>query len=186
MRGDTVLCRRLNVTVDDYQIMVQQKQKNEIIRLIQNRFDERYVAPLEAIPQKAKNGFCIMAVSCLMIETLESFWRGWRDTRSNSELAFCSFFDRNDNLKSFRSYAREFYRNVRCGILHQAETTSGWKIHRKGVLFDSTTMTINATKFHREISLCLDRYCTTLNKEEWTSEYWRNLRNKMKYICNNT
>lgn len=52
MAADTVLCRRLNVTVDDYRRMVQQKQKDEIIDLILNRFDERYIAPIVAIPLK--------------------------------------------------------------------------------------------------------------------------------------
>lgn len=41
MAADTVLCRRLSVTVDDYHKMVQQKRKDEIIELILNRFDER-------------------------------------------------------------------------------------------------------------------------------------------------
>ena len=186
MTGDTVLCWRLNITVNDYQLMVQQKRKNEIINLISNRFDERYLAPIKSIPQKEKNGFCSMAVSCLMIEALESFWRGWGDTQSKSELAFCSFFDRSDNLKVFRGHAREFYRNVRCGILHQAETTGGWKLLRKGVLFDSTSMTINATEFHKQMRFCLNHYCATLNKEDWTSELWENLRSKMKRSCDNT
>lgn len=186
MAGNTVLCRRLTVTVDDYHRMVQQKQKDEIIELILNRFDERYIAPLLAIPAKQKNGFCSMAICCLMIETLESFWRGWGDTRSNSELAFCSFFDRSNNLKDFRGYAREFYKNVRCGILHQAETTGGWKIRRTGVLFDSATVTINATEFHKQMSLCLNDYCASLKREDWMSELWKNLRSKMKRVCNNT
>ena len=182
MTGDTVLCWRLNVTVNDYKVMVQRKQKDEIISLILNRFNERYLAPLMSIPIKQRNGFCSMAVSCLMVETLESFWRGWGDTQSKSELAFCSFFDRSDNLKAFRGHAREFYRNVRCGILHQAETTGGWKLNRIGVLFDSAHMTINATEFHKQMELCVNHYCASLKKEGWSSGLWKNLRSKMNRI----
>ena len=126
-----------------------------------------------------------MAICCLMIETLESFWRGWETSRSKSELAFCSFFDRNENFSCFRGYSADFFDNVRCGILHQGETTNGWLIRRDGPLFTSETKTINATKFHAEMEACLNTYCSTLEESDWNSEFWVNLRKKMKAIISN-
>jgi len=117
-----------------------------------------------------------------MIETLESFWRGWDSSKNQSELAFCSFFDRSSNLKDFKGYATDFYKNVRCGILHQAETLNGWHIRRDGQLFNSRTKTINATLFHDEMEECLRHYCLTLEQAEWNSIVWVNLRKKMKAI----
>ena len=39
------------------------------------------------------HGFTIMAVSCLMVESLESFCRGWEHSKGKrGELAFCHFF----------------------------------------------------------------------------------------------
>ena len=32
-----------------------------------------------------KNGFYVMAVSCLLIETLESFWQGWESTEPHKD-----------------------------------------------------------------------------------------------------
>lgn len=40
-----------------------------------------------------------------------------------------------------------FFTDIRCGILHQAETRGGWKIQRKGTLLDDHNKTMNATVF---------------------------------------
>lgn len=190
MTDDTVLCRKRNVTVAKCREMIQRQDRNALAGFIRDRFTERYITPLESIPQKPKdlrNGFCTMAVCCLMIEALESFWQGLPDTNfpRGSSGAFCSFFDRSDNLKDFRGHARDFYTHVRCGILHQAETTDGWKIRRKGVLFDPSSKSINATRFHRQLSHCLDTYCNALTSHPWTSQLWEAFRKKMKAILKN-
>ncbi|MDX2272226.1 MAG: hypothetical protein NW237_09815 [Cyanobacteriota bacterium] len=170
-----------NVSVADYLQMEKEKDKPKIIEFIKLRFTERYITPLRCDP-KLKHGFCTMAICCLMIETLESFWQGWDNSRSRSKLAFCSFFARNQNLSAFQGYAESFYKNVRCGILHQAETMDGWHIRRDGSLFEVKTKTINATSFHNEMENCLEYYCLTLEKEDWNSETWSNFRKKMQAI----
>ena len=139
------------------------------------------VTPLRG-DRHLKHGFCTIAICCLMIEALESFWRGWPHSRSKSESAFCFFFDRSSNLSIFRGYASDFYKHIRCGILHQAETTNGWRVRRNGPLFDLATKTINATKFHDEMENCLQEYTDTLKALDWDSEIWKNLRKKMKAI----
>ncbi len=185
MASDTVLCWKSRTTISDYENMVAKTEKNEITAFISDRFTERYVTPLTAISKENKSGFCTMAICCLMIEALESFWQGWPDTKGKSKDAFCSFFDRYDNLKVFTGHAGEFWRHVRCGILHQAETTGGWKVHRTGILFDSNTKAINATRFHDELKKCLDRYCAELRQEDWDGELWTNFKSKMKQVCKN-
>lgn len=170
-----------NVTISDYIQMEGKKDRAKIIEFIKARFTERYIAPLRCDPD-LKHGFCTMAICCLMIEALESFWRGWDNSRNQSELAFCSFFDRHHNLSAFDGYATDFYKNVRCGILHQAETMNGWRIRRDGSLFDAQTKTINATLFHNEMEICLNNYCSTLEQANWDSTDWLNCRKKMKAI----
>ena len=190
MAHDTILCQRGKVTVAEYRSMLKQKKKTEIAQFIHDRFTERYIVPLQAIPKMPKNlrnGFCTMAICCLMIEALESFWQGLPNTRPKgaSSGAFVSFFSRSNNLKQFGALAGEFYTHVRCGILHQAETTGGWKIRRKGILFDSNTLTINASKFHEELGRCLDAYCYALEHEPLDSQLWIAFRRKMEAICAN-
>jgi hypothetical protein len=188
MADDTILCQRGKITVAVYRSMIQQKKKPEIAQFIHDRFTERYIAPLQPkMPKSLRNGFCTMAVSCLMIEALESFWQGLPNTKSKgaSRGAFASFFDRSDNLKELRPYAGEFYTHVRCGILHQAETTGGWKIRRRGVLFHSNTLTLNAARFHDELGRCLDTYRSALEREPLDSPLWIAFKTKMKAICRN-
>jgi len=172
------------VTIGEYLRLEDNKDRERIADFIQERFTERYITPLRGDPL-IKHGFCTMAICCLMIETLESFCRGWPNSNRQSELAFCSFFDRCPDFEVFRGYATGFYRHVRCGILHQAETTNGWRIRRKGPLFESLTKTINATEFHNVLEQQLKNYCERLKQSDWSSEIWQNFRKKMKSIISN-
>jgi hypothetical protein len=190
MADDTILCQTGNITVVRYRSMIRQRQKGVLVKFIHDRFSERYITPLRAIPKSPKNlrnGFCTMAICCLMVEALESFWEGLATTRAPgaSRAAFVSFFNRSDNLRPFRPYADEFYTHVRCGILHQAETTGAWKIRRDGPLFLPKTLTINATRFHDELHKCLVTYCSALERERFDGPLWTAFNNKMKAICRN-
>lgn len=133
MADDCILYWKQKVTVGIYTKMVAEKDVNGIAEFISGRFTERYFAPLEA--SKAKSGFCLMAVSCLMIEALQCFWEGLpRTPKSNGADLFRRFFDRNSNMGIPSGLGGRFYGNVRNGILHQAETTDGWKIRLGGTL----------------------------------------------------
>jgi len=156
--------------------------REAIADFFSKRFTERFVAPIEKEP---KHGFTTMAVSCLLIETLESFWSGWPSTHGRSELAFCRFFSRSPRFHLLLGHVPEFYGHVRCGILHQAETTGGWTIMRTGELFDPAGLTINATKFHRALQLEIQDYASLLRAQPWDCERWVLFRKKMKAICDN-
>jgi hypothetical protein len=132
-----------------------------------------------------KNGFAMMALSCLMIESLESFHRGWRTTKVSGAEAFDSFFSRYPEFSVFTLVAADFYRNIRCGILHQGETTGGWRVRRDGPLYQRTTKTVNAVKFLRAVESPLNQYCARLAIEPWESSLWRLCRKKLDAVCRN-
>src|SRR6266508_6503510 len=115
--------------VSNYWSDVEAKNRSAIADAIHRRFSERYLKPISS---SSTHGFTKLAVGCLMIEALQSFRRGWRETigRGQGELAFCSFFDGHDQFALFRGHARDFYKGIRCGILHQAETSLGWRIRQ--------------------------------------------------------
>lgn len=172
--------------VGDCKIALANKDKKTIADALRRRFTERYIEPVTA---ENKNGFAMMAISCLMIEALESFRQGWESSDSKSEAAFCYFFDSHSQFNSFRGYFAQFYKNVRCGILHQAETTGGWQITRKNTapLFAaaSQSRTINAALFLQHLREVLDEFCDALITADWNSREWKNVRKKMKALCNN-
>jgi hypothetical protein len=172
------------VKVSDYKSFVEKQEAQKIVDFVKQRLTERYVLPMRVEKEK-KNGFTIMAISCLMIESLESFYQGWPDSNRRSQLAFCNFFDRNTNFTFIRGHSDEFYKCVRCGILHQGETAKGWHIRRKGKLFDENTKTINAKLFHDQVEASLKAYCSLLEKSEWNSEIWKSLRNKLRNVVKN-
>jgi hypothetical protein len=180
---DTLLSS--TVSVEKYKQMEKDKNISDIVTFVKQRFTERYITPMR-VDKKKKNGFTIMAISCLMIESLESFYQGWHDSNNKSQLAFCNFFDRNNNFKFLRGYSQEFYKHIRCGILHQAETTGGWHIRRDGPIFYKPTKTINAKLFHDEVETVLKNYCKSLVQSDWNSKAWKDFRKKMKSICKNT
>jgi hypothetical protein len=175
-----------SVTIAKHRKLEAREDREGIADFVRERFSERYIVPLRG---SQKHGFCIMAICCLMIEALESFWQGWPDTRNHSKEAFRSFFERCERQGSplgiFSKVADDFYMGVRCGILHQAETTRGWRIRRDGLLYSPEEKIINATKFLNELESVLAEYCDTLRNSAWDSDIWRNLINKMKAVIEN-
>lgn len=178
---------QVNIAVADYEDLVRAKNKQAISEMIYHRFFERYIKPFifsnKDYQKRYKNGFAMMANGCLLIESLESFYQGWETTQDRGDTVFKSFFRRFPSFKGFQKIP--FYKNIRCGILHQAETTGGYKISRKGPIRDNQTKTINATKFLEQLHICLNEYQKELCQAEWDSEIWDNFRRKMRSIIRN-
>lgn len=166
------------------------KNRDKIADFIYERHYRRYIKPFEFNNQEYirefKNGFAIMANCCLLIETLESFYRGW--AQSKSELAFLKFFTRDNEFKEFAvdDIPTKFYKHIRCGILHQGETTGGWKINRiSSELLDKSKLEINAVLLSERLKRSLDAYRCELKRNDWDSPIWKNAREKMKSILKN-
>lgn len=196
MPDDTILCWKTtlkptdqHVTVGDYKSWKAEGEqgKAKLAQFIQERLQERYIHPVDALCSEERNGFAIMALSCLLMETLESFYRGWPKSK-DPELAFCSFFDRQRRFDVFRGYAKEFYRNVRCGILHQGETAQGWRITREASkpLFDPAGPQLHATKFHKQLAACVKEYSEQLRAKPIADEVWVNFFKKMDATVRST
>jgi hypothetical protein len=179
--GDIHLSSSTNV--EQYRNWEYQRKTSEIAQFIRERFDERFLAPFNVIPNSLKSGFAQMAICCLMIETLESFYKGWKGTRGvKGEFIFEGFFIRSYYFHEFQGKGRDFYSNIRCGILHQAETMNGWLIRRKGVLVDHQHKVINADKFMKLLKISLDDYCQELTTARWNDKIWQKCRRKMNAI----
>lgn len=158
--------------------------KTKLIELIHHRFYNRYVKHLDGID----SGFLKMAVSCLMIETLESFRQGKKDTKGKGigMKMFKDFFEIEKELfPGFKDIGEDFYSSIRCGILHQAETTNAWKILRKDALLDKSKRTINATKFTKALEKALSKYVDSLKSSDFSTIIWKNALLKIEDICQN-
>jgi hypothetical protein len=149
-----------------------------------------------------KNGFAMMASCCLLIETYVSFIEPtFRDTKGKSARCFGWFFNSEKEFSAFskgglimhdyldqykskknKGLPHDFYVNVRCGILHNAETRNKWRILRNGLLFNPTEKSINATLFAQNLKNVIDRYKNILENSEITSPVWTNYLNRLNDI----
>jgi hypothetical protein len=158
------------------------ESKEKIVELIHHRFYNRYLKHAAA----TKSGFLKMALSCLLIEALQSFKQGINNTHGKSKQMFVNFFtEESANFPGFAAIAGEFFTDIRCGILHQAETTNAWRILLSGKLLDPIDYSIDANKFVLALKRSLNDYTASLRQEEFSSRYWRHALTKLEDICEN-
>jgi hypothetical protein len=164
-----------------------EEAKKRLVDVIYHRLHRRYIVPMKKVPVKYKSGFLMMASACLLIEAFQSFREGLEYTkeRGAGEERFLKFFTEIDDFKSLAQHTHDFYTNVRCGILHQAETYQGWRVRRdkNGPLFDPEKGVINANAFLKALSRSLRAYCKNLRASDWESEPWKTARKKLGFIC---
>lgn len=181
--GSTELCKGVPITA--YRKMVKEQDRAGIAKLIRDRFRERY---LDAVATSARpHGFSMLAIGCLMVEALESFRLGLPTTDRRSEAVFCSFFQAHDEFAELRPLAHDFYRSVRCGILHQAETVNAWRVNQDATLLqeEKGTRWISGCQFLDGLRTVLDRYCQRLDATDWNDPLWLKARKKLSSICKN-
>lgn len=179
-----------NVTIQQYLDFIVNKDKVQIADFIFQRLHNRYLKPFlfenTIFIKQFKNGFSIMANCCLLIETLQSFKNGWGDSNNKSSLAFKQFLSSETNFSVFKNKEQDFYVNIRCGILHQGETTGGWIVNRSGQkLFDNINLVVDSVTFAKELEKSLKNYTDNLKTANWDSELWDNFRIKMRKIISN-
>jgi hypothetical protein len=168
-----------SITVGCYQTLVEAGDRAALANFVIERFEERYFRPV--IDSKSKHGFTVMAIACLIIETLESFYQGRADTKRFSKKMFSDFFARCSGLESFGENGDWFFTDIRCGILHQAETLNGWKILRSGPLLESKNKVINATALMKQLQKAARLYAKAMQSDEIL---WKNFCKKVDAICN--
>jgi hypothetical protein len=201
-----------NYSMDDIELLISNEcNKEKIAEIIFRRYYERYLKIFfykadktakylnqagEEFPYEKnvydteyKNGFVIMASCCLLIETLSAFIEGDNETpRGAGNKPFESVFEKaaeyKNSLQEFKK--QNFYKAVRCGILHQGETYKSFKIRRTGKLYDKTESAINATLFASALKSFLKHFADELKSSKWDGALWDNCRTKLRHIINNS
>lgn len=160
--------------------------KKRLIHVIYHRLNNRYVRPLNEIPDDKRSGFLTMAAACLMIEALQSFREGYEYSKWGAgEKCFAKFFTNNEAFNSLRPFSSDFYSNIRCGILHQAETYGNWLIWRKkgSPLFYQNKKAINADVFLDELAKIIQEYRSELEEADLNNKLWVRAKRKLATIC---
>lgn len=135
----------------------------QAIELFKNRLNRKFFNPVQTIISHQKlegEGFAIVTVQCSLIESLASFRAGkihilkrkntspnylydgskklFIDFLQNAEIFKDNFWQLDNNGKYLINTpfnAEDFYRNVRCGLMHESRTIAEWNIN--ATKFDS-------------------------------------------------
>jgi hypothetical protein len=191
-------------------------ERIEIVRFLDARYRERFFEPIKTLKKAPGNesgyGFAVMALCCLMIETIESYREGLPSTSADdmkalqgvsanttggdytlrppfqncSGAVFENFFKCQKHQKFFSGVSgKQFFEDVRCGLLHQAQTKGGWLISRRGKYLDvSPTPSINRDEFSERLEECFEDYLKELEADQnWNSDIWKAVRKKVYWLA---
>jgi len=177
-----------------------------VINLFKNRIQDFYFTPIKQILELNElrgEGFSILTLQCALIEMFAAFRLGkiYQHGTSKNDPGYIYyspseyfiqfletesifenyFFITNQNKKTKIASpfsAKGFYRNVRCGLMHEARTKEGWVINAKKGYANSDEILIKKNKVKNTISI--DR--TMLNKrlETYFEKYLMELMEESK------
>lgn len=113
------------------------RQWHYAIEILNDRIYGRFIEPVDKIQELEYSGFAVMALDCLLIDTIQSFKEG--RVRGNvaeqaTKKSFLTFLRTSRHFSAaFNSNqkASDFFNDVRCGLLHDGETRRNWRIWAK-------------------------------------------------------
>lgn len=181
------------------------------LEIFEDRIRFRYLEAIENLQRaddrcfsqsnQRKFGFAILALACLLIETLAQFYEGLRDSdeakdllKQSNKIFYVGFLTGNSyKLKEHftNKTATLFYQTIRCGILHQAETKASSVIrfnrNEKTPIKPFEAQNPNGLIVYRPAFSDLvmeefDTYCKKLRSGE-NAELREKLVRKMNFIC---
>ena len=158
--------------------------------IFEDRIKGRFLEIIERIDGLVHAGFVVLALDCLLIETLQQFREGEPETppRMNEEYfirfltgtRFARFFD--------EPKAKKFYDHIRCGVLHQSEVKGDslvvissaepvvrWTESGDGLI-------VNRRLFHQELVRCFQDYVVEL-RDPANADVRARFKWKMDHIC---
>jgi hypothetical protein len=137
-------------------------------------------------PADRRFGFAILALDCLVAETLEAFRQGLVDTRNKSKDLCVTFLSQRPAFKSFfdEALAKRFYYEFRCGIVHNAQVLGSGLVWSVGPLVrqDADRITVNRTAFHEALMREFAAYLNEL-REPSQSALRQHFRTKMNFVA---
>lgn len=159
------------------------------VEIFDDRIAGRYLQQIELLSNNVcTNGFAIMALNCLLIETLLQFKEGLKQTPVGMNGSKYATFLQTEFPVAFDSpeKAIRFYQDIRCGILHSAQTKGKTML----TCDNSYVVRLDANKIFsvsvEEISALIKSYFEAY-KQKLLTPTEHSLRDnfikKMKFVC---
>lgn len=139
------------------------------IDIFRGRIEGRFLDPMNTLIQADvnKNGFAAMALCCLLIEALMQFREGYPQSKEYRNKECYKKFLSNQLSEVFNGQtAVRFYKDIRCGILHSAQTKSGscltyntdYTVRIQG----NNVMMVDVQNMCNKVEQYFERYCEEL------------------------
>lgn len=183
-----------NETRDDYisldlRIGSSMLKWEKAIEIMRGRIEARYFDPIRTLIHEDvnKNGFAAMALCCLLIETLLQFREGFPQTPDRQNRRWYTDFLRTQLGHIFNQHmANRFYKDIRCGILHSAQTKNGscltFGTDYTARILGNDVMMVDVQGLYHEMDQYFRRYCNEL-MNDYNSDLRKNFINKMDDIA---
>lgn len=156
---------------------------NKAIDIVKDRIEGRFIRWIDPLLPKEFSGFAIIALDCLLLETLYGFHNGAStlDTgTAYTAILTAPPFSFDEDL------AKKFYKNVRNGVLHDTETRKGWVIRmtpqKRIVERDAGKWILNRSMFHKALKTALEDWIAKLRAGNQTAR--DNMQRRMNEIIN--
>lgn len=157
------------------------------IDILADRIEGRFLSQIEILSDDINsNGFAIMALNCLLVETMLQFEIGRNSTPNFNRDQYSNFL-----LASFPEAfvsidcAIRFYLDIRCGILHSAQTKGHSKLTCDNtyiVRYDGMGVTVSVEQFSSMLLNYFETYKRKLLDKSQTI-LRTNFINKMDFVC---
>ncbi len=154
------------------------------------RLNLRYLNPIKVLRKHGTlsgEGFSILAILCTLIEFLESTVKGvkYRYSNQNDEPGHFEYSNSKElfinflcNRRPFRkefnlTLAKKFYKNIRCGLLHEAQTKNRWRVQAKnkeGKIIEKERKIVYRDNFMDAIELFIRLYSVELKHNKKLQE----------------
>lgn len=200
---DTSIEIASNFTIGDYHAERSQLSADSpntggwqrVIAAFKRRLTERFLQPITDLakydnedPLPMRPGFAILALDCLLIDTIQSFREGRVTTSEVSPaLSFKNFLRSSPCFTDFKSADRDdFFGYVRNALLHNGETREDWTVNiRYPKLLQKNpvtkTRTINRRIFHAGVLVEYRNLCREIEAGADTAR--ENFLRRMDTIC---
>lgn len=180
-----------NYKADDWKALTFKTEDDwqKAIAIFRDRMETRCLEHIRRILRHRTSGFAAMALDCAVIETMEQFRRGEPKTPYNEgKTYFVSFLTETSfSTDISKRKARLFYKNIRCGLLHQTEAEDSLiKRNDTRLLIafteDHKGVIVNAKVFHQRLEQVIREYEAML-KDPKSKKERSAFRTKMNFIC---
>ena len=159
------------------------------VDMFKDRLKTRYLDHINLLISRKTSGFAVLSLDCVLVETMQQFRNGVKNTPyGKGQQYFIDFLTGTAFARHFtKKTEKNFYTEIRCGLLHQSEAEGTSRIKRGprplvALTADQKSIVVNVHRFHDLLKEVVESYSQELLQPE-SVEARTAFRKKMNFIC---